>query len=214
MWPVIMTDSFTHCWRSARLSLPALWLALACWLLAPVLAQAQVADAEITQMEVERTDEGVFLSAQVQFALSAAVEDALAKGVPVHFIAQAQLTRNRWYWYDKKITTATRRMRLTYQPLTRHWKLSLTQGADTRAGIVLNQSFDSLNDALQALSRLSRWKIAESAEVDPESHHSVAFSFRLDSSELPRPLQIGILGQSDWTLAASRTQSVVVGPAK
>lgn len=183
-----------------------MWLlacALVCW---PWLARADVVPAEISLLQVERADDGVFLTAHIKFELSAAVEDALLKGIPVHFVAQAQLLRDRWYWYDKKLITATRQMRLTYQPLTRRWKISLTQGAGPRSGIALNQNFDTLPEALQSLSRLSRWRIADAVEVDPEARHNVDFSFRLDSSELPRPLQIGILGQAEWALSVSKNQ--------
>lgn len=208
MCPVITTDFSTPFWKSACRSLVGV-LALVWVLLAlPGVVHAQNTGAEITQLQVERTDSGVFLSAQMKFELSTAVEDALLKGIAVHFVAQAQLLRDRWYWYDKKLITATKRMRLTYQPLTQRWKLSLTQGGGGQTGFALNSTFDTLPEALQSLTRLSRWKIAEASDVDPDSKHNVDFTFRLDSSELPRPLQIGILGQSDWTLTASRNQRV------
>jgi hypothetical protein len=57
---------------------------------------------DITQMRLERTEEGVFLSANVRFELPGVVEDALLKGISMYFVAEADVLRDRWYWYDKK----------------------------------------------------------------------------------------------------------------
>ncbi len=213
MCTVRTMDFSTLCWKSACRSLARAWIAavLLGW---QAWALAEAPSAEIVQLAAERVDGGVYVSAQMRLELAPAVADALQKGVAVHFVAQVQLLRDRWYWYDKRIATATRQMRLTYQPLTQHWKLSLTQGAGARSGLALNQTFDTLAEALQALSRLSRWKIAENVDMDPDVRHYVEFSFKLDSSELPRPLQIGILGQGDWTLAVSKSQRVATEAGK
>lgn len=205
---MITMDSFTPCWKSARRSLAVVLGALWVVLCVPVLAHAQAVPAEITQLRLERSDEGVFLSAQINFELSPEVQDALLKGIPVYFVAEAQLLRDRWYWYDKKLAVVVRHMRLTYHPLTRRWRLSVMQGASAshNPGVALNQNFESLHEAILALSRLSRWKIAESSDIDPDVRHNVEFSFRLDLSELPRPFQIGVLGQAQWTISVAKNQ--------
>jgi Holliday junction resolvase-like predicted endonuclease len=74
----------------------------------------------------------------------------------------------------------------------------------------LNQNFDTLADALAALQRQSRWKIADAAEIDLDQKHLIEFKFRLDVAQLPRPLQIGTLGQSDWSISASINRPLVL----
>jgi hypothetical protein len=202
-------DSFTHCWKNARLSV-ALVVAAFLFHAGSTLAQPALAPAEIVHLRLERSDEGIFLNAQLKFELSPVVQDALRKGIPVYFLAEAHLMRDRWYWSDKKLASATRQSRLTYHPLTRRWRLSVTQGASAgvNPGVALNQNFEELPEAIAALSQLSRWKIAEPSEIDPEARYNVDFSFRLDQSELPRPFQIGLLGQTDWTISVARNQRV------
>lgn len=211
-----MTDFFTPCWKSVRRSWLVALVAFCTLLAVPGAARADAVPAEITQLRLERLDDGVFLSAQVKFDLPTVVEDALLKGIPVYFVAEAQLYRDRWYWYDKKLVTAARHMRLSYHPLTRRWRLSVTQGgsAGSGAGVSLNQNFETLRDALSALSRLARWKIADATDIDLEARHNVDFSFRLDLSELPRPFQIGILGQTDWTISVARNQRLHIEATK
>lgn len=187
------------------------------WLLGCVLlfsgwsaAWAQVNAAEVTQLQVERTEEGVLLSAAVRFELPQVVEDALAKGIPMYFLAEATIYRDRWYWYDKRVAFVTRHMRLAYQPLTRRWRLQVSPTPIGHAGMVLGQTFDTREEALAAIQRVSRWRIADPADVDPDAVHNIDFRFRLDMSQLPRPFQIGAVGQSEWIILAVRTQRLVL----
>lgn len=212
------TTGFTsRCSKNIRLD--GWWLIAWVWLSACGLfwvqlpAQAQGSNAEISQIQVERNGDGVFLFASVRFELPPAVEDALLKGVPMFFVIQADVLRDRWYWTDKKILTAERHMRLAYQPLTRRWRLNMASGVITpnSLGVALNQSFDSLAEALAAMRRISRWKIAEPADMDAEQRHTIELKFELDTSQLPRPFQIGVLGQSDWNIA---TQGSLRVPAQ
>lgn len=181
-------------------------------LAAPAFAQS--AGAEITQMKVERTEEGVLLSATLRFELPPVIDDALAKGIPMFFLAEATLLRDRWYWYDKPVVTAVRHMRLSFQPLTRRWRLQVSATPIGPAGFALGQTFDSRDEALAAMQRISHWKIAEATDVDPESRHNVDFRFRLDISQLARPFQIGAVGQADWNISAARNQRLAIEPAR
>jgi len=196
--------------RSVWAWLVACFLCCAAW----TPAWAQVNPAEVTQLRVERTDEGVLLSAAVQFDLPTVVEDALAKGIPMYFVAEATIYRDRWYWYDKRVAYATRHMRLAYQPLTRRWRLQVSSQPIGNSGIILGQMFDTREEALAAVQRVSRWRIADAADVDPDAPHTIDFRFRLDVSQLPRPFQIGAVGQADWIILAVRNQRLVLDHAK
>jgi len=179
------------------------------------LAQAEAPVTEVSQLRLERTDEGVLLSATVKFDLPTVVDDALAKGIPMFFVAEATLFRDRWYWYDKQVSSAARHMRLSYQPLTRRWRLQVSPTPISgSSGAALGQSFDTREEALAAVQRISRWKVAEPADVDPEVRHNVDFRFRLDISQLPRPFQIGAVGHADWNIAAMRNQRLTLESGK
>ncbi len=179
------------------------------------LCHAQIA-TEISQYQVERLEDEVLVSAQVVFELPPAVEEALLKGIPMFFVTEATVLRERWYWYDRKLASVQRHMRLAYQPLTRRWRLNFTTGPgrDVSVGLALNPSFDTLEDALSAIKRVSRWKIADTADLESGLKYKVNFSFRLDLSQLPRPFQIGALGQSDWDLAATTSTTLTLALIK
>jgi Domain of unknown function (DUF4390) len=162
--------------------------------------------ADVSALRVERTDDGMYLSATLNFELPAALEEALLKGIPMSFVSEADVYRDRWYWYDKRVSTASRNVRLAFQPLTRRWRIGVTTGtvSTPASGLALTQHYDNLNDALAAIRRVTRWKIADNGDIDPDARHNIEYRFKLDLSQLPRPLQIGVAGQNDWSITAER----------
>jgi hypothetical protein len=178
-----------------------------CLCLSPFWAQGQGAAlaTEITQLRIERADDGINLSALVSFELAPVVQDALLKGIPLFFVVEADIYRERWYWTDQRVTSTARTVRLAYQPLTRRWRVNIASGLITSsAGLraALNQNYDTLDEALSAFQRVARWKIAETADLEPGAAYLLDFTFRLDLSQLPRPFQIGMAGQREWSISA------------
>jgi len=199
---VITTASSTRCCTRLAELLARLWLA--CALLVGVVPSALAqSHADVTQLRVERTEDGVVLSAALRFELPSPVEDALSKGIPMFFVAEATLLRERWYWYDKPLAQVQRHMRLSFQPLTRRWRLQVSSQPIGGSGLALGQIFETREEALAAVQRISNWKIAD-AEVEVDGKQRVEFRFRLDVSQLPRPLQISAVGQSDWNVSVTR----------
>ena len=170
------------------------WLALAL-LVATSLLHA--AGAELAAFAVQRGEDGVSIDYALNFELPRGAEEALAKSVPLYFVAEAEVFRDRWYWRDKRIASASRVWRIVYQPLTSNYRV-------TFAG--LSQSYATRAEAFAAIRRGVNWKIAEASQIEEGARHYVEFSFRLDTSLLPRPMQIGIATQSDWALSLERTQ--------
>ena len=165
--------------------------------LRPVAAQtAEGPGVEIQTLSLRREDGTVMLDFDLRVTLSAAAEDALRRGLPLYFTAQATLFRPRWYWRDERLARVERQWRLSFQPLTGVWRVSLGS---------IGQSHARLEDALSAVSRLARWEIAEGQRVNPADRPYAEFSWRLDTSQLPRPMQLGIGGAGEWALGVERT---------
>lgn len=200
-----MTVSITPCWRKLRRLFEQMAMAM---LVAMVLPGQASAAVDIEQMRVERQEQALMLNTVLRLELGPAVEEALLKGVAVHFVAEAELMRDRWYWYDRKVAHVTRHYRLAYQPLTRQWRLQVSSEplSAALAGISIAQTFETLSDALDVVRRQSGWRLADAAEVDGQARQYVVYRFRLDVSQLPRPFQITAGSQTSWNLSAGRTQ--------
>lgn len=219
---VSMTVFSTHCCKNPapepparRWGAAALWALVLAWVCWAVALPAHAENPSgITEMRLERTEDGLYLSAALQFELPALVEDALYKGIPMYFTTEATVVYERWYWSNQLRAQAERHLRLSYQPLTRRWRLNVSPVpfSNTGLGVVLGQNYDDLDEALKAMQRIARWRVAEPAAVEPGEPYSVALRFQLDLSQLPRPFQIGALGRSGWSLSLARSQRLVVEP--
>lgn len=183
-------------------------------LLTPV-AYAQTA-VELQGLKAERQDGALVLSGKWRFELSAPMQDALIKGVALHFVSEADITRERWYFYDKRIAHAERHHRLSYLPLTQRWRLNSANQAMSLGGlgVSLAQTFDTLEEATAAMQRISQWRVAASSDIEAEVGYTLEMKFRLDLNQLPRPLQIGALGQNEWNLTFGKRMPLMVEPAR
>ncbi|MFM8608959.1 MAG: DUF4390 domain-containing protein [Burkholderiaceae bacterium] len=177
----------------------------------PGAARADAA-VEVEPLRMARADDALALSAVLRFELPLAVDDALRKGIPMHFVYEADLIEPRWYWTDKVVSTAARTVRLAFQPLTRRWRINVYAGLPGAANPsqTFGQNFDTLDEALGAVRRVSGWRIAKWSDVEPGSRQRVELRFRLDVGQLPRPMQIGTAGEPDWRISASRSQRIAL----
>ena len=165
-------------------------------------AWGQSSTLELTQLRATRQDNALILNAQLKLELGPVVEDALVKGLAVHFMAEAELMRDRWYWFDRKVGLVARYYRLAFQPLTRRWRLNVSSEpfSGTNLAGSISQNFETLNEALGVIQRQSNWKIADASELNPEARQYVLYRFKLDVSQLPRPFQIAAGNQAEWNL--------------
>ncbi len=207
MSPVDTMAFITHAWTRQRIEAlrrcvrAGLMLSVGCLMAGWALAREPVA----LLSEVHHDADGIALSVRLDTISTPVVQDALLKGVPLFFVWQAELTRSRWYWTDKTVATVSRTYRLAYQPLTRRWRLSLAsdgQAGPGGAGLMfpLHQSYDSLEDALAIIGRVSYWRVAPASRIDADDRHRLQWRFQLDLRLLPRPFQIGMGNQPDWNI--------------
>ncbi|MBP6800477.1 MAG: hypothetical protein RLZZ220_3421 [Pseudomonadota bacterium] len=191
-----MTDSSTPCSRKPperrRFIGGVVALAAASSLgLAPTPATA--AEAEIRNVALVLADDTYVLNADIVAELTPLLADVVARGVSLYFVTEFELAAPRWYWLDEEIVTKSLTYRLSYQSLTRQYRL--TSGA-------LHQNFGSLEEALRTMLRIRNWSVAERAALRVGRSYNAALRFRLDVAELPKPLQVSALGRKDWNLSS------------
>ncbi|MCX8516594.1 MAG: DUF4390 domain-containing protein, partial [Rhodoferax sp.] len=165
------------------------------------VVQAQVI-TEISQLRVERSDIGWQLSAQLQFELPQAVEDALQKGIPMVFVFSANVLKERWYWYDKRQTSAERSMRLAYQPLTRRWRLNIIGSTNTNTNTNTSTSTSGIStgivSGISSVWGLSQWLMQAAAPSSVGSGTGLTLS---QSFETLAQAQSAIKRIVNWKIA-------------
>jgi len=220
-----MTAFITLCWKSylhlemlvksvsqraARLRLR--WL-LVLGVLLSHLAYAETV-IELQGLKLERQDTSLYMSANLRFDLPAVLDDALLKGITLYFVTEVEVTQERWYFYSQRVAYAERHVRLFYQPLTRRWRVNISSQPFSAGGLgmSLGQSYDTAEEAMGAVRRMVQWRIAQASDYNPDLKQTLSINFKLDLKQLPRPLQIGAAGQSDWNIGLSKTQRLELTP--
>ena len=63
---------------------------------------------------------------------------------------------------------------------------------------------------MQTLQHWVRWRIGARDSLPAEGPALLQLRFRIDLSQLPKPLQIGAFGRSDWNLLVQQTQPLML----
>lgn len=205
-------DFFTRCCkkqgeRFVRAWWVFVWVCACGW--APwVWAQK---DVRIENLGIVAADPSTQISLQLAFELPPQVDDALHRGIPLFFSAEAALVQERWYWMDRTVAQSQRYWRLSYQPLTRRYRLQASsQAIDTAPlGAGLTQSYDDLSEALAAIKRIRAWTLGN-GPLDTDTRYRLDFRFRLDPNPLLRPW-LSSSSDGDWGLSLQHSQPIKVG---
>lgn len=174
-------------------SLSRLAVLLAFFLGVGAAVPARAEGIEVKRAALVAAEEGYFLEAEFDVALTHILEDALNKGIPLYFSLEFVLTRPRWYWFNEKVFDARQLYRVSYNALTRQYRV----GVGT-----LYQNFASLPEAIAFLSRVRLRDIAEPGALPKGAAYAAELRMRLDTSQLPRPFQVSAVGSRDWNLAS------------
>jgi hypothetical protein len=187
-------DFFTPCSASCqpkRVAVAAWLWALTVGLCLALVAASFAAQASTAVTQVQRTTEGLLVSARVPLEATEAMQDVLMRGVPLQFVWQADIKRSRWYWTDVSVKEARRVIRVAYQPLTRRWRVSIVgDPSDQGLAGTLHRNVDSLQEALRTVQVLAQWQLLAHHELPKQSLY-ITLSLRADANLLPRAFQGG-----------------------
>ena len=161
---------------------------LLAFLLAAAAAWADQID--IREAVLRRVDDGIALDADFAFELTPRLADVVSNGVPLYFRVEFELTRRRWYWFDHTAASRGLQLRLSYHALSRQYRL---------ASGPLQQSFPTLEEALNVLKRVRNWLVIEGA-ARFDADYEAAVRMRLDTALLPKPFQLSALTARDLHL--------------
>ena len=175
-------------------------VALAC--AAALCARAD--EIEVVDARLAATEEGLLLSADFAFEFNSRLSETVANGVPLYFVVEFELTRPRWYWWDEDTVTRRTQLRLSYHALPRQYRLSTGP---------LHQNFVTLEEALDVMRRLRNWQVLERTVALGGSTYEAAVRMRLDTAQLPRPLQVTALTSRELRLEAPWKRFICKPPA-
>lgn len=149
----------------------------------------------IKQAELQPLEDFYALSADVEVSFDDAIEAAVNKGVPLHFLIEFQVVSPHKYWFDDEIVTVTRSVVLSYHALSRQYLV--TRGSHQK-------SFETLNEAEQELMEIDDWKVLDKSLVEKNETYNAALLVRLDQTKLPKAIQVDAISSEKWNLTSQK----------
>jgi hypothetical protein len=168
-----------------------LWIALAVCLSAAGPAWAD--SIAVQRASLESDNSGWSLDARFDFELNSSLEDAVNKGIPLYFTTDFELSRPRWYWFDEQPVSVSQSIRLSFQPLTREYRVS--SGG-------LQFGFSTLKDALSVIKHVTSWHVIDRSQVRVGETYNASVRMQLDVALMPKPFQIDAVNNRDWNLSS------------
>lgn len=166
------------------------WLVL-CLCLTGLAALAAGNHAHIRSAELLLRDEVWSLDADIDLQFGRALEEALNKGVTLTFLYEFQIVKPLKYWFDDEVATERRLVTLNYHALTKQFLVNYPQQ---------QKVFDSLAEAKRELGIIHDWRLVPHSALEKNQAYQAALKMHLDTSKLPKTLQLDALGESDWEL--------------
>lgn len=174
-----------------RKLLAAFALGTGCLLASAAPSSVRADEIEIADARLIASDDGIVLNADFSFELNSRLAEVVTNGVPVYFLVEFELTRPRWYWFDEKAAVKRLQLRLSYHPLSRHYRLSTG---------VLQQNYATLDEALNVLRRVRNWLVVDRTAGLADANYEASVRMRLDVTLLPKPFQLSAITSRELNL--------------
>lgn len=195
-----MTAFITRCCKSIEPNHALVALFVALWF-AFTAASVHADGIDIRKAALNATEDGYTLTADIDVQLTPLLDDTLHKGVPLYFTLEFELIRSRWYWFNEKIAGARQQYRLSYNALTRQYRIGTGE---------LYQNMSSLSEALAYMSHVRRREDIEPGSLRKDTNYAAALRLRLDTTQLPKPFQLTAVGSRDWSIGSDWYRWTVV----
>ena len=162
----------------SRIAAPLLCAAMLAAAGSAEAARAELMSAALTVDEPGERP-GLFIEAHYEFDLPMPLVDAMHRGIALYFTYQFELSKDRWYWFDKNIAESDFNIRLAFNPLTRRYAVSY-------------------------IKNIRRWRVASPRDT-ADSGLTACIRFYLDAGKLPKPMQVTNHDSGDWTVESDWT---------
>jgi hypothetical protein len=145
----------------------------------------------VKSAELRAEDDDFVLNADFELTINATLEEALQRGVPLYFLLELEISRPRWYWFDDRVLSSSVQYRITWNALTRQYRVS--------SGL-FGQTLYTLEEVERFLSRVTSRPVARRDQLQSGARYDAALRLRLDTNQLPKPFQVDALASREWSL--------------
>ncbi len=152
-------------------------------------ADEQIVPTEARVKAISGKNEGIYFDGKFSLDLSDEAREVLERGITLNFLLEVEVEKPRWYWANKDIGVVKENIRLSYNPMTRQYRVNIGG---------MKQNFENLSSAIQLMSTISNLFISPYMKL--ESSFEAKARFYLDISKLPKPFQATLKKDNGWNL--------------
>lgn len=182
--------SISRAYRAVMLLRRLIIVVLAVFLgFAPAHAQG---DPEVLRIDPVAAEGWLRIDANVHLPVSDELRNFAERGVTLYFTADLEISKPRRWWFDSDVVQTRQTWRVTYNALTRQWRIGTGE---------LSLPEASLEDALSLVRNIRGWEIVPLSELDADVEYVGRLRVRLDTSLLARPFRVDALNSSAWALS-------------
>lgn len=175
----------------------------------PGAAETKVENSIVILKVIDyRDNQNLKIDSNSRIHLNTSLLEAIEHEILLNFKIQMQLTET-----NKVLGIAYQRTRKSIDYHVRLFRSSLNQQFqlyNSRNG--QTQSFRQLEEALETLSTIKAFEIAELSELHPRQNYTLRLRISLDRWKLPAPLVLQALFSSDWTLDSDWFETTLTAP--
>lgn len=176
-----------------RASTIAITLCVTLWAVMGWSSAQAVTSPAITRIEPVISEGQLALDIDLSLSINPTMRQTLESGVPLYFAVEVEIAKPRWWWFDQSIREATLLRRLSFNTLTRQWRV-LTGDVTIASG--------TFEQALRGLERVRAWPIVLSDRFEPNLRYIGRVRVRLDTTLLARPLQMDTSKRNEWVMTS------------
>jgi hypothetical protein len=174
-------------WRSLR-ALPLVLI-----LSFVLMSVASAAGVKINHVKTHVQDDVYYLDANLGYALTERMLEALHKSVPLTFVLNIEVIKERSYIWDASVAKLEQRYQLEYLPLTQQYQVrNLNSGA--------LHNLPSLEVALSVLGAIVDLPLLDKDLLVDDDTYQARLRVDLDIEELPLPLRLLSYFTDEWRL--------------
>lgn len=157
-------------------------------------APAMAAGFEIDQIKAQFKSRTLIISGQLDLGLTARVEEALNKGIPLDIEIDLRLYRQRHYLWALEVERWVLRRQLRFHALSGQY---IVINRDQKP--ISTETFTSLSEALQYVGALATTEFPLTA-LPEKGLHRISLKVALDIESLPAPLRPVAYTSLAWRL--------------
>lgn len=168
--------------------------------LAAATALAAGSNFRVSSVQPRANDHSLRLTGNAELGLTPKVEEALGNGIPLEFVIDVRLYRERALWWDETIESWRLRRQLYYHALSGQYLIGAESGS-MRA----REGYGSLTEALRQLGSLDDVVLPLNAALAADSDYRVGVRVLLDIEALPPLLRPMAYTSRAWDLNSGWT---------